>query len=897
MKAFISNGMAKSVIKAFESQESTFPESVYQDLKNQLANDAAGDVSLYLPDDFLLQLHRSVLEREHLQTWEKQRVAAPENLKEQGWLRLTRLPISPVEQKEYALYPRWQNAIASLHTVRQRLCYVLYRTGAGETRLYLGAIPQELGVDSSAACNQLRQMVTAQMPGVELKSVQPMELMPLSFFPFCGSITGIPSVRKVTQYGEYQTLDQIAMGLRTQFAGGNVEESFALVIVADPVPDAEIVQTMRMMEDLGSDLHSLTQYSQSHSAGSSDSVTLSFTEGRNMSFNVGGRFGPEVGKINLGFTGGLNVGITNQKGSTVNSSEQVSLQYVNKSAIYCESLVDKHLSRLKGGRNMGFWKTGVYVMANSEQTVRTVMGMLRATYSGDNSYVEPIRTMVFPEPEKNAPRSYVERFNFAPCRNEGVASILGHLFEDYATPLTTEELSIATSLPRRDVYGIKLVRNATRFAVNPPRYPGSSQLPLGDVLDFGGGTGQKYCLDINQLVKHTLVAGANGSGKTTTCQTILDCVKEKDVPFLVIEPTKDEYLSWAIEKNRKENAGILVFAPGLNGSYRGEPIQSLRLNPFQPAGIPDAPLNMIGHIGRIKQALLGSVPMGDILPLLMEDGLYELVQAMDISSGKLPSDTTDSTYLNPLEHLFRDTPEMRYPRLEALEEIVQQRIEGRNYDRKVGDNLKACVATRVQGLVLGWKGKILNVDRSQDFSDLFEKHSVVINLSHLTDEDDKAFLMSILLIALWEFRESRYTYDDAYRAKADDNRLMHLTLIEEAHRLMNNTTKSTGNEVRSQSTTAQMFSMMLSELRAYGEGCVVVDQIPTRLISDAVKNTNLKIVHRLTSSDDVSAVSSGMRLRADQEQVIGVLQPGEAIVCSEYDDAAAWLKINRKAKK
>ena len=105
-----------------------------------------------------------------------------------------------------------------------------------------------------------------------------------------------------------------------------------------------------------------------------------------------------------------------------------------------------------------------------------------------------------------------------------------------------------------------------------------------------------------------------------------------------------------------------------------------------------------------------------------------------------------------------------------------------------------------------------------------------------------------------------------------------------------------GSGMNSQQITAKMFSNMLSEIRAYGEGCIVVDQVPTRLIPDAVKNTNLKIIHRLTAADDIQSVSTSMRLRPDQQAVIGALQPGEAIACSDYDDAAAWVKVDESAK-
>lgn len=97
-----------------------------------------------------------------------------------------------------------------------------------------------------------------------------------------------------------------------------------------------------------------------------------------------------------------------------------------------------------------------------------------------------------------------------------------------------------------------------------------------------------------------------------------------------------------------------------------------------------------------------------------------------------------------------------------------------------------------------------------------------------------------------------------------------------------------------QAVVSGMFSDMLSEVRAYGQGIMVVDQVPARLIPDAVKNTNCKIVHRLVASDDRLAMASAMALRPDQQDIIAVLPVGTAIVCGDLDDAASWVRIRRK---
>ena len=90
-----------------------------------------------------------------------------------------------------------------------------------------------------------------------------------------------------------------------------------------------------------------------------------------------------------------------------------------------------------------------------------------------------------------------------------------------------------------------------------------------------------------------------------------------------------------------------------------------------------------------------------------------------------------------------------------------------------------------------------------------------------------------------------------------------------------------------------MFANILSEIRAYGQGVLVVDQVPAKLIPDAIKNTNLKIVHRLVANDDREAMAGCMTLTPEQTTVINQLRPGQAIVYGDLDDMAAWMQVQK----
>ena len=190
------------------------------------------------------------------------------------------------------------------------------------------------------------------------------------------------------------------------------------------------------------------------------------------------------------------------------------------------------------------------------------------------------------------------------------------------------------------------------------------------------------------------------------------------------------------------------------------------------------------------------------------------------------------------------------------------------------------------------RGEVLNVNRSTDFAELFDRN-VIVNVSEIGSTKDRALIMALLLLNLNEYRKAQYKEDPVYRSSAQKNRLQHLTLVEEAHNLLRKPAADVSGAGDPQTIVAEYFGNMLSEIRAYGEGFLVVDQVPTRLIEDATKNTNYKITHRLVAPDDCDVMAASMSLREDQKHILATLGIGNAIVYGDQDDAAAWVQVER----
>ena len=208
------------------------------------------------------------------------------------------------------------------------------------------------------------------------------------------------------------------------------------------------------------------------------------------------------------------------------------------------------------------------------------------------------------------------------------------------------------------------------------------------------------------------------------------------------------------------------------------------------------------------------------------------------------------------------------------------------YAQENTQNISAALRTRFKSLKFGWKGELLNNEnlsclvwdestnsyKPQNFSwdDLYGS-PVVINLSYAGDDQDRAFIMSLLLQFLYEFRIAE---SETGRLSFNSNVCRHLVVVEEAHRVM----ARCDNQEAPQYKSGLMFSNFLSEVRAYGQGMMVVDQVPTRLIEDAIKNTNVKIIHKLVASDDCERVAECIGLTEDQQKVIAKLSIGQAVL-------------------
>ena len=574
-------------------------------------------------------------------------------------------------------------------------------------------------------------------------------------------------------------------------------------------------------------------------------------------------------------------------GHTEGRSQSMSRNLVNKHIEAISEHLFYHGRRFETGKAIGLWKVGVYLSGEKDSDLQAGALQLRSTISGQESIYEPVRihniSFVL---DKNIENSNVRALSLGECIPPAISVVnsagvpfkhpLGHHFNDLRTILTTKELSYLVNFPLRSVPGISVIDSSPEFSLTPQKNAeNGNEIDFGKLLYGGSPVDIPYHLTLTDLSKHTLLSGISGSGKTNTVMALLNAIKEK-IPFLIIEPAKTEYVDWAVEYNKQHpDTPVTIYMPGCKG-YRDKKtrqpvsLEQLKLNPFEPVWLSkEQDPNVLAHIDRLKSTFASAFPMYDILPVLMEDLIYSIYQ----------NKSTDWLTKDPV---FGETMP---PTLNSMSIGVEKVISGRQYEPRIEQNMKACLNTRIDSLKRGWKGEMLNTVHSTPWQDIFER-PVIINLSYVGDDSDKGFFMSLILQLLYEYRTA---IAELGRVDFNDNDCKHLTVIEEAHRVMMKCDKPDMPQYK----TAMMFSNMLSEIRAYGEGMLLVDQVPTRLIPDAIKNTNTKITHRLVAEDDCKAVAEAMGLNKEQRKIIPKLMVGECVVSTSLTPDKYWIKVNK----
>ncbi len=757
-----------------------------------------------------------------------------------------------------------------LSTFRDGAHSVIYRVSGvnGRTSVQIGLYRSLTGSHAHTEdnINILASALHSNFPGIRLSTLDSSQiamhiLAPIANQTHIGAITGIPSLKEGNEEVFVQGLERLTNSLRG--------DDYSLIVLAEPISESEIDEVTQRCRDLGSEIHAYVRstltgsssHAQAHSdqRGGSIGGGLLIGAGTLLGSMLG--FGPLLGMVApalQGIVGGAGFSLGRSDTTTDTTTSSASREVLNKTAEFCETLLDRYITRLQEGKNLGFWNVGIYFLAKNANVLNRGTGVIRAVLSGEKTYFEPLRSIDLTHQDELLRDALMQFHSPIVELPPGAPHPLGDLFERLATPLNTAELSLVMGFPRQEIPGVRMLPVAD-FGLNPPSVDG---FELGQIMYRGEKLPETIKIATKSLTRHTFITGITGSGKTNTCLALLRAAYEREqAPFMVIEPAKQEYRILLADPVLGRDLQIFTLGDDTTSPFR--------LNPFQfVSGYP-----LITHIDLLKAVFNSSFPMYASMPYILEEAILDVYteRGWDLATSKnryIESDEEDYVpYLPTLDDLYRQI------------DVV---VERKRYAQQLSMDISAALKTRIKSLLVGGKGLMLNCPRTYPLERLFNRPAVM-ELKHIGDDGEKAFLMALLLINLYEYCETQRDYGGG---------LQHITLIEESHRLLKNIPATVSAEgANPRGKAVEMFSDILSEIREYGEGFIIVDQVPAKLTPDALKNTNLKILHRIVAEDDRQSVGSSMNLNIEQKEQVVRLRVGQAIVHNDTLDRPVLVQV------
>ena len=743
----------------------------------------------------------------------------------------------------------------AIHAINKPVIYGVI-SYAGKTNLVIGVYEEGSEVETET----IKSIMQGLLDGVELEPYCPNYAERENDDISAGFISGVPSVK----VGEDKQMFDISSVMRSLNG-----QNYSLLFVSRPVSENQVSNTCGEVVQVKdacfavSKRNVLRQHGTSHSVGDTAGTSETHSHSSSTTKNKGGSFG-------LSFILSLNKNSSNSKAESdscsmsknyskiitdaINDTAGESHDIQNGFALEMMEYADKAIERLRQGKSNGMWETMITYSAETDMAKQIMEACIRGEMAKPNPDLLPavVRSVNYKMSKDNPV--------FIPMilKSEGVPSQL-------CTMITSEELGFMSTPPRGVVPNFEV-----RVEKNYPLISNGTDGVFVGYLNDGTRRldNMPFSLTHADLARHTFVCGITGSGKTTTVKRILDQAK---TPFLVIESAKTEYRSMKMSSKDK----VSVYTLG-----RPE-INCPCFNPFyiQNGVSPQM------HIDLLKDLFNASFSFYGPMPYILEKCLHNIYKnkGWNLTFGYHPFlantenivDFFDSDFVG--EKYKMKSHKYLYPTMRDLKDEVERYIEQEmNYEGEVAGNIKTAIKARLESLCSGAKGYMFNTCEFFDMDKLM-KENAVFELEGLADDSDKAFAVGLMVIFVNEYRQIRGSRN------SKESPLAHLLVIEEAHRLLKNITteKMSEDSGNPKGKAVEHFTNMIAEMRSYGQGVIVAEQIPTKLAPDVIKNSSNKIVQRLVAIDDQTVIANTIGISSEDSMQLGTLCTGKALCHKE----------------
>lgn len=589
------------------------------------------------------------------------------------------------------------------------------------------------------------------------------------------------------------------------------------------------------------------------------------------------------GSLGYGYSWGTSKAITNATTNTEGKSHSISVgesentTYTYKSFMVTNLLerLQKTMERINESQATGLWKYSTYVLAYDSKTSKSVANYLKGITQGKESYIEPSIIQEWSKVEGNASCPFNEIKKYVSLFCHPVFVTVGEQNDDamLVTPTSyvgTEELSNVIAFPKKSLQGIPIVEGVA-FGREPYSLTEiSKDIEMGNAYHLHEVIEkQKIDISMDELSKHTFIAGTTGSGKSNTIYWMLEKLVEKEKKFMVIEPAKGEY-KLAVGQNGN------VFTYGTNPLHNDSIL--LKINPFS---FPTE-THILEHLDRLVEIFNVCWPMYAAMPAILKDS----IERAYIAAGW---DILKST---------NRYDERLFPTFSDVMIQIKQVLNESDYSNDNKGDYIGSLVTRIKSLTNGINGLIFSSDEIQP-EKLFDRN-VIIDLSRVGSTETKSLIMGLLILKLQEYR---------MQCNKSDTPLTHVTVIEEAHNLLKRTSTEQSSETSNLlGKSVELLANSIAEMRTYGEGFILADQSPSLLDMSVIRNTNTKIIMRLPDYEDRKLVGKAAGLTDVQIDELSKLEMGvasitqsgwiEPVLCKmhNYKEDAELLKGSQNIK-
>lgn len=339
------------------------------------------------------------------------------------------------------------------------------------------------------------------------------------------------------------------------------------------------------------------------------------------------------------------------------------------------------------------------------------------------------------------------------------------------------------------------------------------------------------------FAKHAMIVGSPGSGKTTFSVGLLLQFYKKGIPFLAIEPTKNEYRAMidAIPE-------LQIFTPGKNH------VSPFILNPF----IPPRGVRVEQYIPSLASAFKAAFSMPNPLDLAFLKSIKECYTQYGWKDYSMVGDKGAKIF-GLYEFIL----------------VFKEQIKSIYSDPTVRGKIESAGVLRLTNLI-EQNSNIYDTVNTVSIEDMLTKPTV-LELNAIENSEQKALLMALILIMVCV-----HTYNN----QAGDGELKNVLLIDEAHVLLGNNRNVvvSENKADSEGATVRALEDMIAAIRSYGTGIIIADQSAVSIGRRIVANTDIKIAFRLVETAEKEIIADSSNMGTQEREQLSRLETGEAFV-------------------